>query len=91
MSRHFKDVSHAIADWQSAWQMLTELSPNAAAGVSKGQCPGRSVIMRYHHAPAGRQAGMPPLLGYARQILSIPRPLPQGYDMRARQDHAGHL
>jgi len=30
MSRHFKDVSHAIADGQPAWQMLKEPSPNAA-------------------------------------------------------------
>jgi len=29
MSRHFKDVSHAIADWQPAWQRLKEPSPNA--------------------------------------------------------------
>jgi len=40
MSRHFKDVSHAIAGWQPAWQMLKEPSPNGAAGVSEGQRPG---------------------------------------------------
>jgi len=40
MSRHFKDVSHAIADWQPAWQMLKEPSPKGAAGVSEGQRPG---------------------------------------------------
>jgi len=28
MSRHFKAVSHAIADGQPAWQKLKEQSPN---------------------------------------------------------------
>jgi len=40
MSRHFKDVSHAIAGWQPAWQRLKEPSPNGAAGVGEGQRPG---------------------------------------------------
>jgi len=40
MSRHFKEVSHAIADWQPAWWMLNEPSPNGVAGVSEGQRPG---------------------------------------------------
>ncbi|RIK53511.1 hypothetical protein DCC62_32270 [candidate division KSB1 bacterium] len=41
-------------------------SPKGAKCRSKGQRPGKSLIMRYHQAPTGRHrttSGMPPLQG----------------------------